>query len=270
VPRRSGAATRVDASPQGGADVADRPRDGFLETEAEREVRGDRRRERATRAMRRARRDPAALEDAERVALPEEVPDLAAGDVPSRHEDRAGPEVNNLSRREGGVVNGLSRGHPGELRRLAPVGSDERAEGEELPAEDAEPVPGQQGESSARCEDRVQHDVFCAVTPETRGNGPDVCGAVEHSDLHGGRSEVREDGVDLAGDEARGERFDGHDPMRVLRGTGDDDRGSPDAVGMEGEKVRLDTGAAAGVGPGDRNGRRSELLQTDSVAMATR
>ena len=268
--RRPGAAARVDASPQGGADVADRPRDGFLEVKPEREVRGDRRRERATRAMRGARRDAAVLEDPERVALPEEVPDPAAGGIPPRHQNRASPEIHYPLRGEREIVLGPHVGQPGEPRRLPTVGSDERAKGEELPAESAETIPGQQGKSSGRREDRVEHDVLRAMTPESRGDRADVRGAVEHSDLDGGRSEVRENGVDLPGDESRGERLDGRDPTRVLRRTRDHDRGGPDAVGIEGEKVRLDAGTAARVGPGDRDGRRPELLQTDPAAMATR
>ena len=270
MPRRSGAASRVDASRQSGADVADRPRHGFLEPETEREVRGDRRGERAARAMGGARLDSAALEDPERVAHPEEVADPPAARISPRHENRARPESREPPRREREVVLGPRGRNSGEPRRLPAVGGDEVAEREEIPAERADAHFGQEGEASGRCEDRVQHDVLRPVTPEPRGDRADVRGAVEHSDLHGGRSEVRKNGVDLPGDEAGSERLDRYDPARVLRGPGDDHRGCPDAVGREGQEVRLDPGAAARVGTRDRDGRRPEVLHAGSPAMTTR
>jgi len=270
VPRRSGAASRGDASRQSSADVADRPRHRFLEPEAEREVRRDRRGERATRAVRGACRDAPSLEDAERSAAPEEVPDPLSGGVSSRHEHRAGPEIRNPARREREVVLGLGGSHPRQPGGLPAIGRDEVGERQELPLEGAQPLVGQEGEPSGRSEDRIQHHVLRAVTPEPGGDRPNVGGAVEHSDLHGGRREVRENGIDLPADEARAERLDRHDPAGVLRGPGDDHRRSPDAVRREGQEVRLDSGAAARVGTGDRDGRRPGLLHAGTAAMATR
>jgi hypothetical protein len=221
--------------------------------------------------VRGARRDAAALEDPTTPAVPEDVADPAAGALPSRDEDRPGPELRDPPRREREIVVGPRGSHSGEPGGLASVRSDERAEREELPSQRAEPLAGQQGKTSGRREDRVQNDVRCAMTPQAGGHGPDVTGVVEHSNLHGGRSEVGKHGVDLAGDEARGERLHGHDPARVLRGPGDDDCHAPNAVRREGQKIRLDSGAAARVGPGDRDDTdRTNAFHAGPAAMRRR
>jgi hypothetical protein len=199
-------------------------------------------------------RDPAVLENPHSLSVSEDVTDPIARRVTSFDEGRASTELDQSPRC---VL--LFRCRPdfssGEDRRLLEVGRHEVAERKEITSERADPRRRQQDGAARRKEDRVEDDVSRSVSRETFRHRPDVRGVTEHSDLHGGRGEVGKDRVELLGDEAGGEGLDRHDSAGVLSGTGGHDSRAVNAVSREGQKIRLDAGAAPRIGAGDRDGR---------------
>jgi hypothetical protein len=204
--------------------------------------------------VRRTGRDPAVLENPHSLSVSEDIADPISRRVTSFDKGRASTELDQSARciLLFGCRPDLSSG---EDRRLLEVGRDDVAERKEITSERADPRRRQQDGAARRKEDRVEDDVSRPVSRETFRHRPDVRGVTEHSDLHGGRSEIGKDRVELLADEAGGEGLDRHDSPGVLSGTGGHDRRAVNAVSREGQKIRLDAGAAPRIGTGDRDGR---------------
>lgn len=153
-------------APQRRPKIADRPLDGFFQARAQREVRGDRGRERTAGPVSRAGFDPTVLEDAEASAVPEEVADPVPGVVPPLDEHRAGAEPGNALRCLA-AVDVRSDLHPGERRRLGQVGRDEVAAGKEHPTEVSHSGKSEERRPPSGLEHRIENDVSRAVSPES-------------------------------------------------------------------------------------------------------
>ena len=103
---------------------------------------------------------------------------------------------------------------------------------------------------------------------EHGGDGERDLGAAEHADLDGVDADVGEHGADLGGDDLAGQRVHGRDRDRVLRRDRGDRARPVHAAARERLQVRLDPGAAAGVGAGDREGGRRQ--GSDGLARSSR
>jgi hypothetical protein len=261
VTRRPRPRSGKDAPPEGGADVADRAGGRLLEPEAEREIRGQRRRKDAARSVEGERVDPPVVEDPEPAAVPQNVPEPVARAVAPGDQDRARALIRDPARRLGPVGLAPNR-DAGELRRLRQVRSHDVAKGQEVPAKGPDAVAGKEPRPAGRREDRVQDDVGRAVAGERGCDGADVTGVTEHPDLHRRRQEIGEDRVELLPDETGRKPLDGGDPAGVLGRARDDDGRPVQAVRREGQEVRLDPGAAPRVGA--RDGQHADRPRSPS------
>ena len=123
-------------------------------------------------------------------------------------------------------------------------------------------APSEQARAGLGDHDGIEHDVDRAVPAQPSGDGANAGRVEEHSDLDGTGAQVGKHRVDLPRQKTARERLDPADAPGVLGGSGRQHGGPVHAVGREGQKVRLDPGAAAGVGRGDRDGRRRALAHT--------
>ena len=99
--------------------------------------------------------------------------------------------------------------------------------------------------------DGVEDDVLRVVFRQSVGDRLDDSRVCEHTDFHGVGKNVREDAVNLRGDEFGRRGMDGLDAHGVLRGQRGDDGHAIDLVGAHGLQVRLDVRASNGVRASD-------------------
>ncbi len=252
-----GRLARAPASaPESSPQIANPPFDCCLETESEGEVGCNRCGQGTAGPVGGRGCDARTFEDAKPLSRPEEVLNPVARSVASLDEHRARAERGDLP---GGPPRAFRRyGETHQEPRLLEVRGREVTEGQELFPERTEPRRRQEAEAARRGPNRVEHHVPSGMLTESGGDRAHLRRPEKHSDLHGGRSEVGEDRVDLGGDKARGEGLDRLNPAGVLGRPRHDDRRGVHPVRGEGQQVRLDSGAASGIGAGDRDCRDPE------------
>ena len=87
--------------------------------------------------------------------------------------------------------------------------------------------------------------------PQTIRNRTHDFAIGEHADFHSGDFNVSKDRVNLRGDEGRGRRVHARNTARILGGERCDDRHAVTAKRCKSFQIRLNTGAARGVGARD-------------------
>ncbi len=110
---------------------------------------------------------------------------------------------------------------------------------------------GRQPVAALGAQRRGQDDVRGPVAGEGGGDGGGDVGAAEQADLDGIHPDIGEDGFDLLGDEVGLDELDAGHAAGVLGREGGDGGHGIAPLGADGLEVRLDAGAAAGVGAGD-------------------
>ena len=137
---------------------------------------------------------------------------------------------------------------------LPPVGGDEQRHGQQVFAQGVDSIFAQKAAAHLRDHHRVDHQPIprpcsCKLPYNAVYDGR----AGEHSGLHRVCPDIRDDRVDLGPDDRRGQLIHiGHAPG-VLGGNGSKRGRAVNAHRGKGFEVRLNAGAGARVGPGDRH-----------------
>ena len=143
---------------------------------------------------------------------------------------------------------------------FVPIRRHDRREREQPRHELVDRVILQELRAAARDHDRI-HDQRDGDVGEVVRHGPDQLGGEEHPRLRGIDADVVEDRLQLSTDELGRELVHRRNPDRVLRGQRDDRRHPVATGGRERLEVRLDPGATAGVGPGNRQYARNDVRE---------
>ena len=242
-PERRGAAHRQQQ-------VLPRPLHGFGQLAPAREVRGHGRRQGAAGPVRRPSANPAAPEGDGAGPVEEEVHDLVAVEVPSFHQHRGSPHVEE-------PLPGLPHRllivhrHPGEIAGLGQIRGEQRGARQQFLAQGDHGIRAQQSVPALRHHHRV-HDHSQPVFVHGPRHRPDDGGRREHPGLRRAHRKVGDHRGDLGGHEVGPDLLDSRDRQRVLRGDGGDRRHPKDTVRRERLEVGLDASPAPGVRPRDR------------------
>src|SRR5215471_17891612 len=157
-----------------------------------------------------------------------------------------------------------------ERGRLGQIGRQhQRARNEQL-AQGFNGIGCEQRITRSRHHDRVEHDIFRTMPLKPLRHRFDDPNLREHTDLHRTNAEIREHGVQLRGNEIGGHVVNATDAPCILRGKGCNNRGPVDTKCGKGLEVSLDTGPAARVRTGYREGdRRHDCLRRSSALLTT-
>ena len=186
----------------------------------------------------------------ERLAVEEDVDAsvaVAAGD-----DDAAGPEGVERAGERLGVVGRLVAA-PGQHARLRQVGRDDGRQRQQLVDDRLARLVVEQHGARLGDHHRVDHDRRVPLDELERvADGADRLRGPQHPDLDGVDADVVRHGPDLRDDHLRRHGVDRLDTDGALRRERRDRRHPVHAAAGERLQVGLDAGAAAGVGPGDR------------------
>ena len=95
--------------------------------------------------------------------------------------------------------------------------------------------------------DGVDDDILCVPGAQAVGDNLDNLGRGNHADLDGAGSDIVKNGIDLRGDNIRGDVLYGGDAQGVLCGDSGDGRLGIQAVRRDGLDVGLNAGTTAGI-----------------------
>jgi RNA methyltransferase, TrmH family len=147
------------------------------------------------------------------------------------------------------------------------VGRYQRGEGKQILPQYLFGLGGEQAGSRGRYHDRIHHQRGPLVFPNGAGHPADDGRLGQHPGFQGRGRKVFGQRDELGADHRLGDRFDRAHPASILSGQCDDDGRAEDAELLEGLEIRLDPGAASGVGArnGERNLPRICISMTSSL-----
>ncbi len=226
---------------------------GPLERAAQGESGRDRRREGAARPVGRGGFQFGMCEPVHAVACGQHVHHFGRLQMPALHERRRGPHLHQRAR---GALHLLDR--PDLVlhqdARFVEVRRDQRGEWDQALGDAPLRLGYQQPVAGGGDHHGVEHIVGQVEVRDRVRHRLDQLGGPEHAALDRMRRQVVGNGLDLLHDQLDAERLPAADADGVLRGDRRDDAGAEDAELMEGLEIGLDSRAAAGIGPRDREG----------------
>ncbi|MCW0424680.1 hypothetical protein NB713_002623 [Xanthomonas sacchari] len=149
-----------------------------------------------------------------------------------------------------GVVGGVDRAAEQQLR-FRHVRRHQRRQRQQALAQRVQGIVLQQLGAAGGHHHRVQHHPRWAIFFQRIGDQVDHLGVGEHAELDRADVEVGEAGIDLCAQERQRRHVYRGDAAGVLCGQRGGRRQPVHAVRGEGLEIRLDAGAAAGIGAGD-------------------
>jgi len=248
------AGSHFHVGPRGhrGDDVAARTLHRLGQRKAERQMGGDRGRQRAARAMKigaldaRGRKpQPFAL------TFGQQVDHVVARQVPALEQHRMGAEREQFG---GGLVERIDTVDrmADQERRLVEIGRDDDRSREQFAHQHGHRLGGDEAIAAGGHHHRIEHHVSQLVVVDGPRNDFDDLGRMQHPQLDCVDADVLDHRLDLRLQEDRRHAVDAGHTERVLRRQCGD-RGHPVAAERrEGLEVGLDAGAPAAVGAGDR------------------
>jgi hypothetical protein len=250
--------------PDGAVEVVSRALDGVAVRQAEGQVCGNRRCERASGSVGVPRVDPrpAYVEGLRRRAG--DVDRVGAVEMAALDQYDARPQPQDppacLPH-----VGGRSHRHLGEDLGFGHVRRNDVGAREQFGPQGGDCIRFEQPVPAFGDHHRIDHDMRQFERLDRRRHRFDDRGGREHPHLHGIGPDVSRDRLDLRDHEVCRQRLPGDDAQGVLRGDGGDRARAEDAERGKRLQVRLDAGAAARVAPG--NGQCCAHAQKSSLAM---
>lgn len=239
---------------------------GVLQRATERQASGDGSGEGAAGPVSGCRLDARMVEAANSPGCGQDIGDFCGGEMASFDQDGSGTET---QQRRGRTLQSrhVMNHAAGQDRRFVYIGGYQGGQRKQVVADDLFGLGCQQTCTRGGYHDRIDHQRRPAVLPDGARHPPDHAGLGKHAGLERvGRQVFRQRG-ELGTDHGIGDGLDRAYSKCILRGEGNDYRGTEYTELLEGFQVGLNAGPAAGVGPGDckRDSHRASTSMSSSL-----
>lgn len=233
---------------------------GFGQRLAQSELTGKSRRHGTTRAVSVGSMytDRWQLIDASGLCVIEDIDQFVLSQVTSLEQNRTMALVGELSGSIGQLCLMLETDATQQDLGFGNIGSNDTSTREQIGRESSNGIFGNEPMARSGNHDRIDNYIADCILIEQRADTANHLGRMQHADLDGIGSYIREDCIDLLLDDIDRNRVDSSYAKGILDGNGRDGRGSIAAVGRYGLDIGLDTGTTARITASD--GKDARIL----------